>query len=237
MKYFWYAGNAMAARLDFGAGMLVVLLLVYGLGLTPTIQILPLLELFGGAPLWVFTPHILWLLPIGSFFALFPDLDIVSNIWRRTEVNFNHHETLWHRPVWVLSLAFLIGYMLLGTFFATVAVSGIFWHYLHDTKGFGGCGITWFWPISRLYWGPTGTGVPKDSDNDPEYYKRWLDQEAFTLVEIGLGMLATWFTVWLVFGSSLLSFVAGGVITACELFVDWCIIRAWIEYKETQRNV
>lgn len=96
----------------------------------------------------------LWAYPIGAALAVAPDLDIILALFLRQPISGDHHEHLPHRPVIGIGLAAPIAWMCGGIFWAAIAALCLFSHYAHDTHGFGGAGIAWFWPISTRYWSP-----------------------------------------------------------------------------------
>lgn len=65
----------------------------------------------------------------------------------------DHHQYLPHRPIFGLPLSALFGFVGGGSFWALTATLLVFWHYIHDTKGFCGRGIAWIWPFSKYYYG------------------------------------------------------------------------------------
>ena len=99
-------------------------------------------------------PLVWWQYAIGALLGASPDLDLFYAFWSKTPNG--HHEFLTHRPIVGIPLAATIGWLLGGEFWAWCAGGGVFWHYLHDTKGFlclYDSGLAWLWPFSRKYWG------------------------------------------------------------------------------------
>ncbi len=95
-----------------------------------------------------------WQYAIGAFLGASPDIDLLLGFFGK-DPDY-HHEHLTHRPILGIPFAIAIGWFIGGTFWALAAGVGVFWHYLHDTKGFlllYDNGIGWFWPFSRKYWG------------------------------------------------------------------------------------
>ncbi len=174
-KAFIYAGHFLAGCEDFAVGILIVSLVSYGNGIV--------------VPLWVYT--------LGMFLAVLPDMDILFRVLRANDLRgCDHHQTLMHRPVIVLPLITLIG-ALLGWFLGDVSLyveiffCCVLWHYVHDTKGFGGGGIAWFWPLSNNFWSFWGSEKPKPAPMDGEpYYQKWVHPTALSVGEMMIAALA-----------------------------------------------
>lgn len=139
-------GNGMFAILDFTVGIFLVYLL--GILLNHEVGMLQLL--------------------LGGILTLAPDFDVVYMLLRRGRIYGNHHEYFTHRPIVGIPLAAGLGYLLGGQFWAITAGTCLFWHYLHDTKGFGGGGMAWLWPLTRLYVSPFGVQKPEESVQNNE---------------------------------------------------------------------
>jgi hypothetical protein len=171
---FKYAGHFFAGCMDFAAGVLVVSVV--------------------GAVCGVEVP--LWAYPLGAFLAVLPDMDIILPVLRASNLlGWDHHQTIMHRPVLVLPTVALLGAVIgfaLGNpaFYSLLFFLCVFWHYVHDTRGFGGGGIAWFWPVSRFYWGLFGGEVPEDvRDRDTPFYFEWLSPTSLSVREFFLAAL------------------------------------------------
>lgn len=131
-------GNALAGYLDFCAGAFIVFIMGY---------------------LFDYKPSVFHYLA-GSMFAVIPDIDLAYMLARKGFIYGNHHQFITHRPFFMLPLVFFTVLAASNKFLATVAVLCVVWHYVHDTEGFGGGGISWFWPFSNKYYSPFGARGP-----------------------------------------------------------------------------
>lgn len=143
-----------------------------------------------------------WQYAIGACLGASPDIDLLLGSFgvdRRY-----HHEHLTHRPIVGLPLAFFLGWLFGGMFWGVVAVTCVFWHYLHDTHGFL-ClydnGLGWFWPFSRKYWGVRNYRVVSES------LEEFLDKTRNDAVFFG-GYLSP-------SGRSVTEFFLAGIILSC----------------------
>ena len=102
----------------------------------------------------------------------------------------DHHQFITHRPLFGIALSSMLGFFLGGLFWAIVATLCIAWHYLHDTEGFGGGGIAWFWPFSQLYYSPFRIVSQKESlmaQHEEWLETTWLVPSKTSVVEIAIG--------------------------------------------------
>lgn len=95
---------------------------------------------------------------LGALLGASPDIDLLIPLLTGTkEKGANKHHEYWtHRPIVGIPSGIFLGWFLGGEFWAWVAGTAIFFHYLHDTDGWLGLndnGIAWFWPLSKKYWG------------------------------------------------------------------------------------
>lgn len=192
--------NALAAVQDFGVGIFIVALLASLCG----VEILPAALLLGGV------------------FALLPDFDVLPPILMGREVQHDHHTTLLHRPLFVLSVSgaglFAIG----GTFWALAGVICITYHYLHDTAWTrpAQTGISWGWPWSDQCW--SWWGAYQRPSHQPHYawLKRyWLQPSYLSCFEIGVGLAAITGTTLLYIGFIWYAIVIVGTILSVLSFV------------------
>lgn len=167
-------GSGMAAFLDFSAGMFIACVLSVLYGSPPSI------------PRYI----------IGGLLALAPDADVLYSMSRNGKLNDMHHEIWAHRPLIVVPIGMLFGFLAGDIFWASIAGSCLLGHYLHDTEGLGGGGIAWFWPFSRNYYSPTKGGAPPEQSlqaewngRDLEWFSLWFRPSALSLREIGIGSL------------------------------------------------
>ena len=150
-KMFWFqaVGNLLMGILDMAVGIFVV----FFIG-----------SLYGHDVGWA--GYFL-----GAALGVSPDIDLVYLLIRRGGFSENHHEYLTHRPIIGIPAAVLIGGLLGGWFWAFIAGICVCCHYVHDTKGFGGGGIAWFWPFSRFYYSPFGIGDPEQTKKVRNHHK------------------------------------------------------------------
>lgn len=170
MRVLIFCANGIAAFMDFGVGALIISLmtLAFDVPLPP------------------------WYLLVGGTLALLPDFDIVLPIIEGENIKSDHHQTLAHRPIVLLPLVTTIGFLIGGWFWAVTAAVCVFWHYVHDTKGFGGAGISWFWPCSQKYWSPLyGAEEPQTPLGHHAMLRElWLRPSSFALCEIAIGLIS-----------------------------------------------
>ncbi len=141
MKLLFLAGNILAGFLDFAIGIFVVAMLssVWGIELSP------------------------WVLVVGGIAAVLPDFDVIWFLVSKGKPSGDHHQSIFHRPLVMIPVVGLLALIAGGDFWCAAISVCLFWHYLHDTRGFGGGGIAWFWPFSRKYWSLTGGQEPESS--------------------------------------------------------------------------
>lgn len=163
------AANGMAGFMDLAVGMLIVASLGTLFSLEITFY------------------HLL----IGGFFALFPDMDIVGDVIKGKAPESDHHLTLFHRPLVVLPTLALLTFLFVGSEWAVIVFSCVFWHYLHDTKWQSGLGgIAWFWPFTPQYWSPMhGFEPPREYTAHHDHLKKyWLVPSSLSLFELSIGL-------------------------------------------------
>ncbi|OGZ07121.1 MAG: hypothetical protein A2942_01445 [Candidatus Lloydbacteria bacterium RIFCSPLOWO2_01_FULL_50_20] len=217
--WFWtLASLGLAGFLDLVAGVFFV----------------HLLSLYFGHPLlW-------WQYAIGAALGASPDIDLLYAFFKKNLGG--HHEYLTHRPIIGIPLAIIIGWFLGGAFWATAALIGVFWHYLHDTEGFlclyDNGGLAWFWPFSKEYWGVRDFRVVsrmpevhtrKEEDVFDNVYKVYLIPTRQAITEF----LLTGIFFGYVIGDTL-----GVHISVAATYVFWVGVAAlWIVYhcRSTQR--
>jgi hypothetical protein len=172
VKPYILAGNAMAAFLDFSAGVFIVYLGTL------------VLDYQAGIPSYV----------LGGILGMAPDFDVFYMFFKKKAVYGDHHQFVTHRPLFGIVLSSTLGFLLGGTFWAMVAPLCVVWHYLHDTEGFGGGGIAWFWPFSKFYYSPLRIVPPEKSlmaENQDEHEEwletTWLVPSKTAVIEITIG--------------------------------------------------
>lgn len=138
-----------------------------------------------------FTPTILHLV-LGGVLAFLPDFDLIVPILRKRYENIpKHHTTLMHRPIVLLPLASTAAFFIGGPFWALVAFICITWHYVHDTKGFGGGGLQWFWPYSKKEWSLSGPERPAKQIPFRVWLRdNWMHPSELSVREVAIGSLA-----------------------------------------------
>ena len=213
LKWFlWLAANGMAAFMDFGVGVLITAVGGYLFGV----------EL-----------HLLHLC-IGGFLAFLPDLlDVAPVLLAGGEPVGDHHQTIVHRPLVMLPLVVLSGWIAdqyLGSsfFWTLIASTCVFYHYVHDMPEFGGGGIAWLWPFSSKYWSFRYSGVEPSASPPMEHaewiHTHWYRPTAVSIRETGIGTITLGAGVLLVYGAAP-AFVLGAVTIAGAIFV-WTFARA-----------
>lgn len=94
---------------------------------------------------------------IGGLLTLSPDIDLLYMALRERRLYGDHHQNITHRPILIIPLASLAGFVIGGPFWGVAATLCVLWHFIHDTEwigGPGGSGIAWFWPFSKKYISP-----------------------------------------------------------------------------------
>lgn len=188
MQHFfsWYAPHMLAAYMDFAVGILIAAVVwVYGFHATPTF-----LTLFAGAIL-----------------ALLPDIDLVWPILRG-QVQGDHHQLPTHFPLVMLTLVPLAAFVVSGRRGMILAFVCLAWHFIHDTREFGGGGIAWLWPFSSDYWSLSGSSTPSIAPHADEMQKLWGTPNAFAVRELAIGSLS-------LFAASAILKSRGYVLLAC----------------------
>jgi len=168
-KLLFEAGIGMALFLDFAVGVLIVAAMSVTCGVE--VQV--------------------WQVLSGGIRALVPDFDIAWQIFRGKYEGLEEHHTTWmHRPLFLLPVATFASWWFEGTFWAIVTFLCVFWHFVHDTKGFGDDDLTWFrwrgkeWSLfgPRDRWSP----IPLE-----HWLKtKWLVPSNRSLWEIAIGSVA-----------------------------------------------
>lgn len=147
--------NALAAVMDFGVGAMIAVSVSSYFGS----EILP------------------WTFFIGGCLALLPDLDLVPNVISGRSASFDHHKTLFHRPLVLIPAASLLAFVLAGPTWALIAAVCVAYHYLHDTGWVSkSTGISWFWPFSERFW--SWRGAYEATPNVPHHHA-WLKRYWF----------------------------------------------------------
>jgi len=160
--------NALPAILDFGVGALLAVSVTHWLG--------------GEMQVWT------WLL--GGVLALVPDFDVIPSVLRGQSTPFDHHQTLFHRPVITISFASVLCYLLLGSNWALIAVACVTWHFLHDTGWLKrNTGIAWLWPLSDKFLSWYGLYEIQAHVEHHVWLRRyWTQPTLVSVVEITVGL-------------------------------------------------
>jgi hypothetical protein len=166
-KFLLLAANAMAAFMDFGVGCLLATLVIRSLDLT------------------IAWPYAL----IGGLLALIPDLDLVPSVIMGRSARFDHRQTPFHRPLLVLPIVTLLGFLFGGIAWASIAFLCVLWHYLHDTNFVDtSYGIAWLWPFSDQYWSVWGSYMGQSDMGHHQWLAHyWLRPTFLSVREIGIG--------------------------------------------------
>lgn len=164
MAFFLLGATALAALMDFAVGALIAFTIERATGMPGG-----LLDYF-----------------VGGVLGLLPDIDIfyLYAVWwfKKSIRSFNHHQFITHRPIVMIPTATIIGFLVGGFPWAQIAGLCVFWHLLHDSKGFLGGGIAWFWPFSHDYisvWPPFRHENSKKNSSmsdDDNKHRSWLIQ-------------------------------------------------------------
>jgi len=186
MKTIRLLGYGMAMIFDVSVGMLITLLASEAFGANLSIQ------------------NCL----IGGMLSIAPDVDILYMFIRKGKVYTDHHQFITHRPVFGITIAVLIGWVGGGINWSITATACVFWHYLHDTYGFGGGGIAWLWPFSKYYLSARGKMIkPKDSamNCDPEVWlhSRVLSPNKQPCIEFSLSAILLGIVGSMIFGQTI----------------------------------
>lgn len=165
---FLYA-SAMAAFMDFGVGTLITSIVAYNFG-----TILPWPYLF-----------------IGGLLALAPDMDMVPSVVWGKSPSFDHRQTIFHRPLFLILLISLIAWLLGGQMWLIISLLCITYHFLHDTNFTSNTyGIAWFWPFSNKYWNLNGSFTAKPGMEHHFWLKNfWLRPTTLSVREISTGLI------------------------------------------------
>lgn len=163
------AADGMAGFEDLavGAGIVLVMALVHGTGMSP----------------W-------WHLFIGSFIAFSPDLDLLLRL-KGQRFTGDHRDTFMHWPLPMLVgsawIAGAIGsFWDQGMYWAEVTFLCLLWHYVHDTK--------WLNPASDINWFAPFVNKEMPYMNHHEWRERyWLQPSNMSGREIIVGTLITTF--------------------------------------------
>lgn len=202
MKTIQLIGYGMAMMFDVSVGMFIALLTSKAFGISLSIQ------------------NCL----IGGILGIAPDVDIVYMFIRKGEVYTDHHQFISHRPTLGITSAVLIGWILGGAYWSVTAAVCMFWHYLHDTDGFGGGGLAWLWPFSNYYLSTKGKMIrPEDSkmNCDPEVWlhSRILSPSKQSLIEFSISAILFGIVIGIMLGQTI------GIVIA--LAVSCLVLGTW----------
>lgn len=170
-KHILYLGaNAMAAFMDFGVGYLIAVLVTMG---------------FETSLPWQY-------LLIGGFCALIPDIDLVPSVLMGRSASFDHRQTLFHRPLLVVPIVTIIGFILGGYLWASIVFLCVVWHYLHDTNFTDTTyGIAWLWPFSSQYWSLWGSYMSQTDLGHHQWLETfWMKPSILSVREVGIGLIS-----------------------------------------------
>lgn len=185
-----YLANILAAYLDFTIGCLGVVLLAQG---------------YGYELMW-------WQILLGGVLALLPDIDITPILLLGQNPQFDHRQTIFHRPLVMIPVVSLTCYAFGGSFWALTAVACLLWHFLHDVDWFGRrYGVAWFWPFSKHFWSIYGAFTPPSNLAHQDWLaSHWLRPTQLSVTELSfallsaicagllLGILTTWWFMFII---------------------------------------
>jgi len=162
--------NMLPAILDVGVGMLLVVIVLSAFDL----------------------PITGWHLMVGAILALLPDIDIIPSILAGRSTPFDHHTSLWHRPILVIALSVALAYVLGGAPWAVIAFICLLWHFVHDTGWVDDVtGIAWLWPFSDRFVSWYGLYTPDSYPDHHEWLElSWVRPTLLSVGEITLGLAA-----------------------------------------------
>jgi hypothetical protein len=164
----WLFGSALAGSMDLAVGVLIATIISSAMSV----------------------PVVWWHLLVGAVLAILPDFDIIFQIVTFGHVNSAHHRSPLHRPVLLLPLITIVGWLAGGEWLAYTAFICVLWHYVHDTKGFGGGGIAWAWPFSKKYWSLTGSHELYHMNHAQWIENYWLKPTKLSIREVMVALLA-----------------------------------------------
>ncbi len=161
------AVNAMVAFLDFAVGVFIAAMVYQSAGLTA-----PILALI-----------------VGGILALVPDFDIVPTLLRGEVADFDHRQTIFHRPLLMIPVVTYIAFLFGGELWLLIGFLAITWHFIHDTdlSGRGLHGVGWLWPLSRCHWSWYGPHSVIETTHDQFIKQYWAKPTLHSMTEIGLG--------------------------------------------------
>ena len=162
--------NAMAAFMDFGIGTLVAAVVAFS---------------FDIALSWQY-------LLLGGLLALLPDVDIIPSIITGRSAQFDHRQTIFHRPLLIITAATTISWCIGGEMWAIITFFAVIWHFVHDTNFIDMTyGIAWLWPFSDMYWYFYGPFTPNPGMEHHTWLERyWLKPTFLSVREILIGAVA-----------------------------------------------
>ena len=188
-----YLANVLAAYLDFTIGCCAIVVLA----VTFSVELV-----------W-------WQVIVGGLLALLPDIDIAPMLIVGKTPRFDHRQSIFHRPILMLPVVALLGYLIGGTFWALASAILVLYHYLHDIDWSGQrYGIAWFWPLSKQFWGPYGFFTPPTTVSHETWLKdKWLQPSHLSIIELSVALVAAIFlgvllgviTTWWFIGTLLLA--------------------------------
>ena len=200
-KLRFLGANGLAAVMDLGVGALLAVVI----------------SLYSGAAVTPLT------LAFGALLAVLPDFDVVPRILTLRWVRTDHHDTLLHKPAFLMMVAGAIAYFFGDQLWLVIALVCLTYHYLHDTawrQQDNTSGISWLWPFSARCVTWTGlydrTSLNRTHQEWLNHY--WLRPSHKALVEICTGLVTFSLGVYL---SGLISLLIIPVLVVVAALFVW----------------
>lgn len=147
----------------------------------------------------------------GIFGSLWLDLDSLSVLKKGAGKWTHEHRDLFHLPVIVLPVVFIVSHVLLGNYYTIVVSLTTFLHLVHDSIGIG-WGVKWLYPFSSKSYKVLGRKFGKlkfvaswtmeeleedaEMNGDEDWLKNlYLSPSVILFVEMGLSLLFIIFSV------------------------------------------
>jgi hypothetical protein len=143
-----------------------------------------------------------WHLVSGALFFVLPDFDLILPILRRVffgeRIAFNHHETVFHWPIFMIPVVTIVAWAVGGSFWGLLAFFGLVFHYLHDASNMVPADrLRWFFRPFPQFWSLEKRPDPGYVESDEWIKTRWMQPSAIALRELMIGSICIGITVYL----------------------------------------